>query len=45
MVRWVAVPVLVLIELAAFVALIRYAYGGEPQIEQLTRQGVPPVIA
>ena len=43
--RWIAVPILVAIELAAFVALVRYLYGSEPEIGELIHQGVPPIIA
>ena len=43
--RWIAVPILIEIELAAFVALMRYLYGSEPEIDGLIKQGVPPIIA
>lgn len=42
--RWTALPFVIAIELAAFVALMRYLYGSEPHEEELIKQGIPPVI-
>ena len=42
--RWTALPLILLIELAAFVALIRYLYGSEPQEDELVNQGVPLLV-
>lgn len=43
--RWTVLPVIILIELAAFVALMRYLYGSEPKEEELVKQGIPaPVV-
>ncbi|ABC63643.1 hypothetical protein [Erythrobacter litoralis] len=42
--RWTALPLIIAIELAAFVALIRYLYGEAPQEDRLIEQGIPPVI-
>jgi hypothetical protein len=42
--RWAALPAIILIELAAFVALIRYLYGDEPQEDVLIGQGLPPLM-
>lgn len=42
--RWVAMPLVIAIELAAFVAIMRYVYGSEPQEEELVRQGLPPLL-
>lgn len=42
--RWTALPLIIAIELAAFVALMRYLYGSEPQEEELVKQGIPPVV-
>ncbi len=43
--RWTALPLIIVLELAAFVALMRYAYGSNPQEEELVRHGMPPLIA
>lgn len=43
--RWVALPLIILIELAAFVAVMRYVYGSDPKEEELVAQGLPPVLA
>lgn len=43
--RWVALPAIILIELAAMVAVMRYVYGGDPDEQTLVDQGMPPVIA
>ncbi|GAA4040327.1 hypothetical protein [Parerythrobacter jejuensis] len=43
--RWVALPVLVAIELAALIAITRYAYGANPEEERLIEQGMPPLLA
>ena len=42
--RWVAMPLVIAIELAAFVALMRYLYGSEPREEELIAQGIPPLV-
>lgn len=42
--RWTALPLIIAIELAAFVALMRYLYGSEPREEELVRQGIPPLV-
>lgn len=42
--RWIALPLVLVIEAAAFVALMRYVYGSDPQEAELVKQGMPPVI-
>lgn len=42
--RWTALPLVIAIELAAFVALMRYLYGSEPKEVELVAQGIPPLI-
>lgn len=42
--RWTALPLIIALELAAFVALIRYLYGSEPKEEELIEQGMPPLM-
>lgn len=44
-IRYVALPLLVAIELAAAVALLRYAYGEAPDKTHLIEQGMPPMLA
>ena len=43
--RWVALPAIIVIELAALVAVVRYVYGGDPKEQTLVDQGMPPIIA
>lgn len=42
--RWTALPLIIAIELVAFVALMRYIYGSEPKEEELVNQGIPPLV-
>lgn len=42
--RWVALPVIIAIELAALVAVVRYVYGESPNEQTLIDQGIPPVV-
>lgn len=43
-VRMAALPLLILLELAAFIAIMRVVYSDTPDEEQLVRQGVPPLV-
>ena len=43
--RYVALPVLIGIELIAVVAVVRHVYGAKPDEAHLIAQGVPPAIA
>ena len=42
--RWTALPLVIAIELVAFVALMRYLYGSEPKEKELVNQGIPPLV-
>lgn len=42
--RMAALPLLIMVEAAAFIAIMRVVYSNAPDEEQLTRQGVPPLI-
>lgn len=42
--RMAALPLLVLIEVAAFIAIMRVVYSDTPDEEQLIQQGMPPLI-
>lgn len=42
--RWTALPLVIVIELAALLALVRYLFGSEPQEETLVAQGIPPLV-
>jgi hypothetical protein len=42
--RWTALPLVIFIELAAFVAVMRYVWSSDPQEEELIRQGMPPIL-
>lgn len=42
--RWTALPLIIAIELAAFIALMRYIYGSDPDEQTLIAQGMPPVV-
>lgn len=42
--RWIALPLIIALELAAFVALMRYIYGSDPCEEKLIAQGMPPLL-
>lgn len=43
--RYVALPALIIIELVAAAALLRYAYGEAPDENRLIEQGMPPLLA
>lgn len=43
--RYVALPLLIAVELIAAAALLRYAYGEAPDEKRLIEQGMPPLIA
>lgn len=42
--RMAALPFLLLIEIAAFIAIMRVVYSGAPDEEQLLKQGIPPLV-
>jgi hypothetical protein len=42
--RWTALPLLIAIEFAAFVALMRHIYGSEPEEAKLVEQGIPRLV-
>ena len=42
--RWTVLPLVIAIELFAFVALMRYLYGSEPKEDVLINQGLPPLM-
>lgn len=42
--RVVALPLLIAIELAAFVAIMRHIYGETPDEQTLVDQGMPPIV-
>ncbi len=44
-VRWAGLSVLLLFELAAFVAMLRILFGATPDPRALEEQGIPPVVA
>lgn len=43
--RYIALPLLILFELGALIAITKYAFGAEPEKEHLIKQGVPPLMA
>lgn len=42
--RWTALPLIILLEVGAFIALVRYLYGTDPQKDELVAQGIPPLV-
>ena len=42
--RWTVLPLVIVIELAAFLAVMRYVYGSDPHEDTLIQQGMPPLI-
>ena len=44
-VRMAALPVLLFIEIVAFIAIMRVVYSDAPDEEQLVEQGLPPLVA
>lgn len=42
--RMAALPALILIEIAAFIAVMRIVYSDAPDEEQLVKQGLPPLV-
>lgn len=43
--RYLALPLLIGVELIALVAVVRHAYGAEPDEGYLIAQGLPPILA
>lgn len=43
--RYVALPILIGVELIAVIAVIRHVYGSEPDKRFLIAQGMPPILA
>ena len=43
--RWIGLSVLMLVEVVAFVAILRVVFGAKPDPRVLEEQGIPPIVA